>query len=68
MLWRWDPQDLLMVVLRVIRKRIKHDSQVCGQSSLEEQWYPFLKKICLHMVYYIHHNIMNTSVTEIAQS
>jgi len=44
MLWRWDPQDLLMVVLRVIRKRIKHDSQVCGQSSLEEQWYPFLKK------------------------
>ena len=33
-----------MVVLRVIRKRIKHDSQICGQSSLEEQWYPLKKK------------------------
>ena len=30
-----------MDALRVIRKRIKHDCQVCGQSSLGEQCYPF---------------------------
>ena len=30
-----------MDALRVIRKRIKHDCQVCRQSSLGEQWYPF---------------------------